>query len=75
MEELPKLLANDEVNAMRGLCFWRCTDMVEPCMDWPLSMCDPKTIDNEDIVPSGLMGFTKTGKTTNQLNLKFNENQ
>ncbi len=65
----------DDVEGFVMINFWRTTNMDQPLQHLPLTVCDPNSVDMQDVVPTGLMGFTPTGKPTNQLGLCFNSNQ
>ena len=47
--------------------------MKGPCYHNTLTVCDPNTVEMTDLVPSGMVGFTKSGLQTSQLALKWNE--
>ncbi len=55
--------------------FWRPVHMREPIQHMPLCVCDPNTVERDDVVPTGLLNFTPTGKPSNQLALKYNPEQ
>ncbi len=55
--------------------FWRTVNMDGPLKHLPLAVCDPRTVAPEDKVPAALVGFTPTGKNTNQLSLRYSPGQ
>jgi len=62
-------------NAVKGmtlLCLWRPVHMKHPVVHQPLSVCDPRTISMDDLVPTSVLGFTVTGQGTSQLCLRYN---
>ena len=52
--------------------FWRTVYMDEPLRHMPLAVLDASSVPMLDVVPSGLLGFTPTGKASNQLSLRLN---
>ena len=52
--------------------FWRTVYMNEPLCHMPLAVLDASSVPMQDVVPSGLLGFTPTGKVSNQLSLRLN---
>ena len=65
---------SEDVEAFMVINFWRTVHMHEPLKHMPLAVLDARSIDAEDLVSSGLKGFTFSGKVTNQLSLRYNEN-
>ena len=65
----------DEVAGYMIINFWRTVHMSEPLRHMPLAILDAASVEPEDLVSSGLKGFTYTGRITNQLSVRFNENQ
>ena len=55
--------------------FWRPVHMHGPVQHMPLCVCDPNTVNQDDVVPTGLVNFTPTGKPSNQLALKYHPEQ
>lgn len=66
---------SDGVAGHMMINFWRTVHMSEPLRHMPLAILDAATVEPEDLVSSGLKGFTYTGRITNQLSVRFNENQ
>ncbi|MCY4655390.1 MAG: CmcJ/NvfI family oxidoreductase [Gammaproteobacteria bacterium] len=64
---------DDEVLGYLMINFWRAVHMSEPVRHMPLAILDAQSVERADLVPSGLKGFTHTGRITNQLNLRHNE--
>ena len=63
----------EEVQKFMMLCFWRPTNMEGKLQHQPLALLDPRTVKLDDIVPTGMIGFTKSGLATSQLMLKHSE--
>ncbi|MDV6331856.1 CmcJ/NvfI family oxidoreductase [Asticcacaulis sp. 201] len=55
--------------------FWRTVYMDAPLQHMPLAVCDPASVAAEDLVPAALVGFSPTGKDTNQLSLRHSDQQ
>jgi hypothetical protein len=53
--------------------FWRTTNMGGPLEHMPLALCDPGSVEVADVVPTGLLNFSPTGKPTNNLGLRWRE--
>lgn len=53
--------------------FWRPINMSEPCTHKPLALLDPNTVKLEELVPSALFNYTKTGRPTSFSSLKYSE--
>lgn len=65
----------DDVAGYMMINFWRTTYMDKPLKHLPLAVCDPNSVNIDDVVPSSLLGFAPTGKPTNQLSLRANPGQ
>lgn len=74
-DEWRRRVDRSDVRGFMVINFWRSVDTEHPVEHKPLGVCDPHTIEKEDIVPAALLNFAPTGKPTNQLALKYNENQ
>lgn len=61
-----------DVAGFMVLNFWRTVYMDEPLRHLPLAICHPASVTMEDLVPAALVGFTPSGKNTNQLSLRYN---
>ncbi len=61
-----------EVAGFMVIDFWRPVGMAEPLRHMPLAVCDPASVDFDDIVPSSLIEFSPTGRPTNQMSLRAN---
>ena len=66
---------SDAVDGYVVIDFWRTVSMDEPLRHMPLAICDPKTVEVTDTIPTGLLDFAPTGKPTNQLGLRFKADQ
>lgn len=60
-----------EVAGFMVINFWRPVYQQGPLRHLPLAVCDPASVAEDDLVPASLLGFTPTGKPTNQLSLRF----
>ena len=68
--------AADGVRGFSMINFWRpVLPMRGPIEAMPLAVCDPRTVSSQDVVPSGLLGFTSTGEPTVDLRLKHSPAQ
>jgi hypothetical protein len=65
----------DDVAGFLVVDFWRTAGMKGPLEHMPLSVCDPKSVKIDDVVPMGLVDFAPTGKSTNQLALRLEPDQ
>lgn len=64
-----------EVAGFMVINFWRTVYMDGPLQHLPLAVCDPNSVAASDLVPSALVGFTLSGKPSNQLALHHNAAQ
>lgn len=64
---------SDEVQEFMVINFWRTVHMAQPLEHMPLAVLDASSVEPDDLVSSGLKGFTHTGRITNQLSLKYND--
>ena len=55
--------------------FWRSAGMKGPVRHMPLTICDASSVRPEDLVPLSIEGITPTGCPTNQLGLRYREDQ
>ena len=65
----------DDVRAFMMINFWRPVHMSCPVEHMPLAVLDASSVDSDDLVLSGLKGFTLTGKVSTQLSLRHNSSQ
>ena len=65
--------AND-IDTFVVLDFWRPT-IDEPLRHMPLVLCDPNSIDSDDLISTGLEGIAPNGAETYHIGLKFNAGQ
>ena len=66
---------SDDVRGFMMINFWRTVHMRQPLQHMPLAVLDASTVEPNDLVLSGLKGFTFTGRVTTQLSLRYNEDQ
>lgn len=64
----------DDVDRFVVLDFWRPT-MDEPLRHMPLVLCDPNSIDPEDMISTALEGIAPNGAATHHIGLKHNPGQ
>ena len=64
-----------EVRGYMMINFWRTVHMSQPLQHMPLGVLDASSVAREDMVSTGLKGFTTSGRITNQLSLRYNEEQ
>lgn len=67
-----------DVPFVRRTCvfnFWRTTNMKQPLQHMPLALCMPNSVREEDIIPTGITGFTPTGKPVVNTSLKYHSEQ
>ncbi len=65
----------DEVAGFLVINFWRTVYMDEPLRHLPLTICDPCSVEPDDVLSTGLVNFTPTGRPSNQLGMRFNPEQ
>ena len=66
----------DRVRGFSMINFWRpVLPMQGPIEAMPLAVCDPRTVNQQDVVPSGLLGCTASGVPTVDLRLKHRPTQ
>lgn len=57
----PERFDKEEVKNYMMLNFWRPTNMDKALQHQPLALLDPRSVTLDDLVPTGLFGFTPTG--------------
>ena len=65
----------DEVTGFLVINFWRTVYMDEPLRHQPLTICDPYSVEPDDVLSTGLLNFTPTGRPSNQLGMRYNPEQ
>lgn len=65
----------DEVRGFLVINFWRTVYMDEPLRHQPLTICDPYSVEPDDVLSTGLLNFTPTGRPSNQLGMRYNPEQ
>jgi len=65
----------DDVEGFMVINFWRTVYSPGPLRHMPLGLCVPHSVEVSDCIPMSLLGFTPTGKPTNQMALRFNPEQ
>jgi hypothetical protein len=66
---------HEGVEGFMVIDFWRTTEMGGPLEHMPLALCDPASVELADVVPTGLLNFSPTGRPTNNLALRWREGQ
>ena len=74
-EDWRRRFDSDRVRGFMIINFWRTVHMSEPLMHVPLAVLDGSSVDLDDCVSTGLSGFSPTGRVTNQLSLRYNNDQ
>ncbi len=64
-----------DVRGFMVINFWRTVHMSQPLQHMPLGVLDASTVERNDVISTGLSGFTKSGRITNQSSLRYNKNQ
>ena len=70
-----RIYDRDEVVGFLVINLWRTVHMDEPLAHMPLAVCDPYTVEPDDVLSTGLVNFTPTGRPSNQLSLRYNPAQ
>ena len=65
----------EDVAGFVSVDFWRTVGMGEPLRHMPLGFCHPASVRVEDVVPTGLVDLSPSGKLTNQSGLRYHERQ
>jgi hypothetical protein len=67
--------ARDEVAGFMLINFWRPINMREPMRDRPLALCDPLSVEADDIFSARIPSVTPEGRVSRHLALRFNPGQ
>ena len=67
--------ARDEVAGFMLINFWRPINMREPVRDYPLALCDPLSVDPDDVFWARIPSVTPDGRVSRHLALRFNSSQ
>ncbi len=67
--------ARDEVAGFMLINFWRPINMREPVRDYPLALCDPLSVDPDDVFSARIPRLTSEGRVSRHLALRFNPGQ
>lgn len=65
----------DDVEAFVTLDFWRTANMAGPLLHMPLALCDPSSVDPNDIILTAFDGIAPNGGVTHHVGLRYNPNQ
>lgn len=69
-----RIYARDDVSGFMLLNFWRPIHMTEPVRHLPLALCEPGSVEPDDVFPVIIPGLAP-GKTTHHLALRYNPDQ
>lgn len=67
--------AREEVAGLVSIGFWRTTNMRGPLRHMPLALCDPNSVERDDMVPTTSNTIAPGGRTTHHLVLRHNPRQ
>jgi len=65
----------EDVEGYIMLDFWRTTGMAGPLKHMPLGLCDPTSVEPQDIIPTALEGIAPSGMATHHVSLSHNPGQ
>ena len=69
------LYERPDVSGLIWIDFWRTTNMGGPLEHMPLALCDPTSVEAEDVVPVGMTGIAPDNRQSRHLSLRFNARQ
>ena len=55
--------------------FWRTTNMSAPLEHMPLALCDPTSVDADDLIPVAMTGIAPEGRESRHLSLRHRDGQ
>lgn len=64
-----------EISGLVWIDFWRTTNMSGPLDHMPLALCDPSSVEPDDVIPVGLTGIAPEGRISHHLSLRFRDGQ
>jgi hypothetical protein len=67
--------SRDEVAGFMLVNFWRPINMREPVRNYPLALCDPRSVDADDIFSASVPSLNSGGPVSHHLALRFNPAQ
>jgi hypothetical protein len=70
-----KLYERSYVSGLVWIDFWRTTNMNGPLEHMPLALCDPTSIEPDDLVPVAMMGIAPQERESRHLCLRFDAQQ
>ena len=65
------LYERPDVAGLVWIDFWRTTNMSGPLQHMPLALCDPTTIEADDVIPVAMTGIAPNGRPSHHLSLRF----
>ena len=67
--------ARNEVAGFLSIDFWRTTNMRDPLRHMPLGLCDPSSVDRQDIARTVSHSVAPAGRASHHLALRYNPQQ
>ena len=69
------LYERPEVLGLVWIDFWRTTNMNGPLEHMPLALCDPGSVEADDLIPVAMTGIAPEGRASHHLSLRFRPEQ
>ena len=70
-----KLYERPDVAGLVWIDFWRTTNMSGPLEHMPLALCDPTSVEADDLIPTALTGIAPEGRESRHLSLRHRAGQ
>lgn len=67
-----ELYDRPDVSGVVWIDFWRTTNMKGPLEHMPLALCDPTSVEAQDVIPVAMTGIAPEGRESRHLSLRFN---
>jgi len=67
--------ARKEVAGLVSIDFWRTTNMDAPLRHMPLALCDPRSVERADMIPTATDTVAPAGRTSHHIVLRHNPGQ
>ncbi len=64
-----------DVEGLVWIDFWRTTNMSGPLEHMPLALCDPTSVDADDLIPVAMTGIAPEGRQSRHLSLRHRSGQ
>jgi hypothetical protein len=65
----------EDVAGLVWIDFWRPTNMIHPLEHMPLALCDPTSVQAQDIVRTGQTGIAPSERESHHLSVRYNPEQ